>query len=749
MAMTGTDEPAVDGGTSSVDKIENQTECGEDVANDVPHNGSTIENTKDNPGESSNETPDFLTNASVTQADEHQQDSSVQFTDSVGIAEPAPDAPASNASASDAPAADTSASNAPVSDATAAVTPVSNTTTSNAAESTPPSASDDSTAISSEAQAEHPSITDSTNQGTVGGSDAKPDPVKSALVSKVLKKAREAAEGDQRSTGSTAYSGDQRSTGSTKSSDQRATGSDQKSTGATRLPDQRSTGATRFNDQSTTGATRFTDQKSTGATPRISDQRSTGSTQGYNDISTTGTFKSLIGRPPLDGSAKAPGESDVESDEAAPERSRKSLTATIETEAKKSKVSLFEKVISKHPIVVGSIAFCVFVVPIYAFIVNSQSPAQRAEYKQSWGKDVKIIASKLGKPGQYKGHKVAFYVNRADVYMKSADYVSAISDLKIARQIDIAKADDYNLKLSSCYLAIKDYKNAAEVSGEVLKDDPSNIDALLQHGQASSLFGNKLTALDDYFKAVKLDTSNPKVFIGRGDYYVAEKQPGSAAVDYKHALDLAPSLAEAKQKLAACTVVVAPRASSSSSRDAGPSSAKLSPAAMKILAEADFATLRTKGYEALKKGDNLFAIAALRRAVSLNPNEAMVRQYLAYAFLANGDYEAAVEQFNAWDKIAILKISEKLAFAGRLPPDNCQSAAALYTELIEQHAADGQALISIANACKARGYQAQFESAVEAGLKVGTPAEVAQLNSIKVVEKAEEKASKAKAILAQ
>ena len=170
---------------------------------------------------------------------------------------------------------------------------------------------------------------------------------------------------------------------------------------------------------------------------------------------------------------------------------------------------------------------------------------------------------------------------------------------------------------------------------------------------------------------------------------------------------------------------------------------------MKILAEADFATLRNKGYEALKKGDNLFAIAALSRAVSLNPNETLVRQYLAHAFLANGDYAAAVEQFNAWDKIAILKLPEKLAFAGRLPPDNCQSAASLYAELIQQHSADGQALISIANACKARGYQAQLESAVEAGLKVGTPAEVAQLNSIKVIKKSEEKAKAAKAIIAQ
>jgi Tfp pilus assembly protein PilF len=805
MALTGIDESAVDDGISSVDKNENQTERTEEEASEKPNSTEKVIS---------------LTNSLPPQPlDERTQDHPVQSTDSaVPVSTPSKFDPSvtvdiplqpyasvslnpSSVSQTGIPASTPSTSQTSIAASTpstsqtniVASTPSSSQTNIAAsAESQPEKGATDTPAssaneVSSSAQAEDQGIANSTSRDDIASGVSKPDPVKSALVSKVLKKAREAAEGDQRSTGSTAYSGDQRSTGATRLPDQRTTGSssstrlpdqrttgatpkqdqkstgstsstsstrlpDQSTTGATRFTDQRSTGSTRFTDQKSTGSTRFNDQRNTGATPRISDQRSTGATPSYNDyndISTTGTFKSLIGRPPLDGTAKAGEQSDTESDENAPERSRKSLAATIETEAqKKCKTSLLEKVVTKHPILIGSAAFLVFVVPIYLFIVNSQSPAERAEYKSSWGKDVKIIASKLGKPGEYKGHKVSFYANRADVYMKSAEYQSAISDLKIARQIDLVKAVDYNLKLSSCYLAVKDYKNASLAAADALKDDSTNVDALLLHARASYLFGNKLTALDDYFKAAKLDPSNPRLFIERGDYYVAEKKAGSAAADYKHALELAPSLAEAKQKLAACTAMVSTHQSSTSSSEAADQSTKLSPAAKKVIAESDFATLRNKGYEALKKGDNLFAIAALSRAVSLNPNGALVRQYLAHALLANDDFAEAATQFNAWDKIATLKLPEKLAFLKRFPTSNNPSAGALYSQLIEQYSADGDALVSIANACKTQGYQEQFEAAVASGLKVGTPAQVTQLTTMKVVSHEEAKVVGPKAVIA-
>jgi Flp pilus assembly protein TadD len=804
MALTGIDEPVVDEGVSSVDKNENQTdhvevEASAEHANSTEKSSLTNQKSSQSVNEAEQDhpaSPVQSTESSVTVGSTAKFDASATvdipfiYDDSVTTGTPSAshtNIPASTATNSQtkipAALASTSQSKIPASTAPTSHTdlPASVPQTSESVSTTETDTSAGSTVeVATTSQAEPQGIANSTTQDTDGSSASKPDPIKSALVSKVLKKAREAAESDQRSTGSTAYPGDQRSTGATRLPDQRTTGStsstrlpdqrstgstprqDQKSTGATRLADQSTTGATRFNDQRSTGSTRFTDQKSTGstrfndqkntgATPRISDQRSTGSTPAYsdyNDMSTTGTFKSLIGRPPLDGSTKTGEQSDAESDENAPERSRESLAATIETEAqKKCKTSTLEKVVTKHPILLGSAAFLIFVVPVYLLIVNSQSPSERAEYKSSFGKDVKIMASKLGKPGEYKGHKVAFYANRADAYIKSAEYQSAISDLKIARQIDPVNDADYNLKLSTCYLAIKDYKNASQTAADALKDDSTNVDALLLHAKSSYLFGNKLTALDDYFKAAKLDPSNPKVLMERGDYYVAEKKTGSAAADYKHALELAPGLAEAKQKLAACTAMV-PTHQSSSGSAAADAANKLSPAAMKVIAESDFATLRTKGYEALEKGDNLFAIAALSRAVALNPNGAIVRQYLAHALIANDDFEGAANQFNAWDKIATLKLPEKLAFIKRFPTGNNKSAGDLYTQLIEQNSANGDALVSIANACRAQGYQEQFEAALSAGLKIGTPAQVAQLTTMKVVNKEEVKAINAKAVIA-
>jgi hypothetical protein len=102
--------------------------------------------------------------------------------------------------------------------------------------------------------------------------------------------------------------------------------------------------------------------------------------------------------------------------------------------------------------------------------------------------------------------------------------------------------------------------------------------------------------------------------------------------------------------------------------------------------------------------------------------------------LANDDFDGAVKQFNAWDKIANPKLPEKLAFLRQFPTSN-SSAVGLYTQLIVEYSADGDALVSIANACKTQGYPEQFEAATAAGFKVGTPAQVAQLTKMKVVKR--------------
>lgn len=557
---------------------------------------------------------------------------------------------------------------------------------------------------------------------------------RSALVAKVLQKARDAAQNDQRTTGATPTS--RLSTDA----------SGQRSTGATRIPpgtslisrsqDQRNTGATKFTDQRSTGSTRFNDQRTPGSTGMF-DQRSTGANPSYDEISATGTFKSrsLIGRPVPE--SETDGATAPESDDLAPERSRKSLTATIEIEKNKSKRNLLEKLVSRHPIMVGVAAFCLFVLPVFVYVMLSQSPSDRVAYRQTWGKDVKIIAAKLGKHQEYKGHKAIFYANRADVYMKSEQYGSAIADLKIARELE-GSDGEYNLKLSDCYLQLKDFKNAVATAADAVKSNPDNIDALLLHAKASYLLGNKLTALDDYFKASKLEPSNTEVFMERGNYYLSEKKPGSAAADFKHALALSPDLVEAKQKLAACTAIAPVRRIESSE-----SSDKLSPTALKVIAESDFTMLCKKGYDALKKGDNLFAITALSRAVSLNPNNALVREYLAHAFLANGQYAAAISQFDAWDKIARLKLPEKLAFAARLP-EGSSVATSFYEQIIQQHSADYHGLVSIANAARAHQCNQSFNSAIQAGLKVGTPAEINELQRMKVASENEAKDKLAK-----
>jgi tetratricopeptide (TPR) repeat protein len=321
-----------------------------------------------------------------------------------------------------------------------------------------------------------------------------------------------------------------------------------------------------------------------------------------------------------------------------------------------------------------------------------------------------------------------FYIQRSDVYAQLQDFKMAQADLEKALSDSKSYQTACWLRLARCFEFKHDYKKAAFYAGKVLTDEPTNSTALLKHSKYSLLCGNRMTAMDDLYKAIASAPKNPLSYVARGDIYVQDRQYSLAEDDYQRAAKLAPLNSEIKKKLIACNELLKrPKASVQSTADR---SVTFSAAALKEIADGDLQTLKTKGYEALKSGRADYAVAALTRAIYLNPRDANARRYLAYALLKTGNTADAVQQFYAWEKIAEPDPSSSIAFAKSIAAQT--DAQTLFEHLAERYRTNALILLEIARQCAYYHYDSVENSALDWATKVATSDEQVALNRLRM-----------------
>jgi tetratricopeptide (TPR) repeat protein len=376
---------------------------------------------------------------------------------------------------------------------------------------------------------------------------------------------------------------------------------------------------------------------------------------------------------------------------------------------------------NSHPYLGMTALICAIGVAVYLFFFmqnKGDSPKNHA------GQSALTASGTAGAPAKSDAALGAFYLSRAELSIHAGDYRKALSDLKTAYIKDPANKSVYLEKIAEALTLAKDYKGVIASSEALLALQPTNVTALLQHAQASYLIGNKLSARDDLFKAIKLAPSNAQVFLARGAYYSAEKEFSSAESDLKQALALDPKIPSAKEKLAAAVAsqkLLRSRVSAKPARvqeasDSAPSA--FSQAQMEQLKSSDLNSLRQAGTQAMTARHFDFAVAALRRCVMINPNDPQNRKLLAYALINVGDASAAFDQFNAWDSIVGLGLEEQLAFGRSLTKagDN-QTTTAFFNFLVDDNSSNAQALLRIAQMADKAGCPEPVDKAVNLGLK--------------------------------
>lgn len=80
---------------------------------------------------------------------------------------------------------------------------------------------------------------------------------------------------------------------------------------------------------------------------------------------------------------------------------------------------------------------------------------------------------------------------------------------------------------------------------QVLKQDPNNVSALIERGNAYREKGDFTNALADHNKAVELGPSSARAYLGRGMDYLALNQYEKALEDFNRTIGLNPELSEA------------------------------------------------------------------------------------------------------------------------------------------------------------------------------------------------------------
>jgi tetratricopeptide (TPR) repeat protein len=333
--------------------------------------------------------------------------------------------------------------------------------------------------------------------------------------------------------------------------------------------------------------------------------------------------------------------------------------------------------------------------------------------------------------------ELSFYIHRSNLRMQASDFDGALDDLNNAMQQDTANSSTYLLKRADCFAGLKRYKDAIADTVKVLGLEPGNIEALLKHARYNWQNGNKITAMEDFFRALKLNPRYPNTYVQRGLCFLEDGQIDAAERDFSDAVEIDPNLTEAKAKLDLCNARLKLLTGKKTVRNvqevAEATTKPLSKVALNDIGKMNFDQLLHKGYEMLSKGDKSYAIATLTRAVTLKPNDPNARKYLLYALIASGNATLATEQFYVLEKLGAQTLPDELKMASALAATNNTAGSKIYAALLQKYTTDPEAVLKIATACSSDGYQEQAVQACDKALSTAADINlVHRINALRV-----------------
>ncbi len=290
---------------------------------------------------------------------------------------------------------------------------------------------------------------------------------------------------------------------------------------------------------------------------------------------------------------------------------------------------------------------------------SSEALTLRAIVAASLGKYEQTISDASKAIGSDPNAQPELYEWRAFAEWKSGKYKEALQDYDKAIDATTSDAQVF-LGRGSCYLALGQTDRAMKDLHRAISIDAKLAEAFTARGKAYTSKEEYKNALADLTQAIELQRTS-ETYVTRGQLHARFREDGKAIADFDRALALAPGLADVEaQKAAAYSRV----------RHLKPIMSGDRPVVEPPLSERNLA----KTSKAAPVGQPVIGqqstpdplTAVLTDALRGSPNDTKSRRYLAYTFMRNGNYKAAVEQFKMLADAHSLGQQDQLSYADAL-----------------------------------------------------------------------------------
>jgi tetratricopeptide (TPR) repeat protein len=309
-----------------------------------------------------------------------------------------------------------------------------------------------------------------------------------------------------------------------------------------------------------------------------------------------------------------------------------------------------------------------------------------------------------------------FYKQRAELYELMDNHAKARNDYSDALSLqpnDVEALIGRARNLSS----LGNQRAAMADIDEALKLAPAYSQLYALRGLFGDRYGNTSTAKTDFDKAIALAPGNAEAHLWRGDFLLKQKDFISASEDFDQALKLNPDLVQARQN----KILAQAKLPHTAARVPLPTTvthARPSKEDQELLEKGTLPELVQAGYQQMRSGNNERAMLYLERAVRLNPNDASARRYLAHTFLASGDVENAIAQFQMVDKLGQPNADDIKALADALAQTSrTEDAITAYNRCLQLRPNDVPTRCTLARLYASSGFLNKAKEICLEGLK--------------------------------
>lgn len=199
--------------------------------------------------------------------------------------------------------------------------------------------------------------------------------------------------------------------------------------------------------------------------------------------------------------------------------------------------------ISHYLLACRSATLLIFISGIFA-CGNGEGSQQAVSSNDSTPGDIRTINDRINEDR----NNPELYVERAKAWFAHKDYEAAISDMKIALNIDSSKAD-YFIFLSDLYFTQNKTRDTRDMLRKAMKLDTSNAQAMMKYSQLFYLLRKYDTAIFFINRSLHFDRANATANFQKGMILKEAGDTAKSITSFQSAVELNPEYFDAYMQL--------------------------------------------------------------------------------------------------------------------------------------------------------------------------------------------------------